>query len=142
MTRLLRAFLIAGLATSTATGDQARDIIARSGVTGGLVVHVGAGDGMTVFQVDEAFIVHVIDTDREKVERGRQRACLRAAPFVRVLSRMQTVGFLCHGGHATGEQPGAGRSPRKRNGLRHNPQSAIRNAKFPGLADASAQCAT
>jgi len=53
---------------------QAADILAASGVTGPLVVHIGCGDGRltAALRTGEHTSVHGLDTDAEKVRRARK----------------------------------------------------------------------
>ena len=76
MMRRSPALLAATLACLSAVGIQANDIIDQSGITGGLVVHVGVGDGKLTSSLCESdsFIVHGLDTSMENVEKARKRA--------------------------------------------------------------------
>ena len=53
---------------------QAGQILAASGVKGGLVVHVGCGDGRltAALRASDAFLVHGVDRDPAAVERARR----------------------------------------------------------------------
>ncbi|MBN2290890.1 MAG: PQQ-binding-like beta-propeller repeat protein, partial [Pirellulales bacterium] len=53
---------------------SARHIIETSGVEGGLVVHVGAGNGRltTALRADDRFLVHGLDHDAGKVAKARE----------------------------------------------------------------------
>ncbi|MFQ5810161.1 MAG: class I SAM-dependent methyltransferase, partial [Armatimonadota bacterium] len=55
-------------------GAQAREIIDATGVKGGLVVHVGCGDGRltAALCVNGSYLVHGVDADAAKVERARE----------------------------------------------------------------------
>jgi len=57
-----------------AKSDSASDIIQATGVNGGLVVHVGCGDGKLTakLRVDDGYIVQGLDTDSGNVEKARQ----------------------------------------------------------------------
>ena len=78
------AFLIS-LAFCVATSqagpveDQAAEIIEASGVGGGLIVHVGCGDGKVTaaLRANDAYLVHGLDTSSANV--AKARAHVRAA---------------------------------------------------------------
>ncbi|HUT32469.1 MAG TPA: PQQ-binding-like beta-propeller repeat protein [Planctomycetota bacterium] len=81
-TTRLRVGLAAGvplacwLALSAAwSGEQgqAKEILAATGVDGGLVVHVGCGDGRltAALHASESFLVHGLDADPANVEKAR-----------------------------------------------------------------------
>lgn len=55
--------------------QQAEKIIQASGVQGGLIVHLGCGDGQltSALRVNDRFLVHGLDTDAAKVEQARER---------------------------------------------------------------------
>ncbi len=57
-----------------AVGEQAESIFAATDVQGGLVVHLGCGDGRLTAALgrDEAFVVHGLDTDAACVEQARR----------------------------------------------------------------------
>ncbi len=54
--------------------DLAKKIISESGVTGGLIVHFGCGDGKLTAQlkVNDSFQVHGLDKNRDHVETARK----------------------------------------------------------------------
>jgi len=60
-----------------AAGADANSILRTSGVRGGLVVHVGCGDGrMTAaLRADERFVVQGLDVDPARVEAARKHIC-------------------------------------------------------------------
>ena len=66
------AILLFSLAVTT-NGQSAKEILEKSGVKGGLVVHVGCGDGKRTveLQANENSLVHGLDTDSEKVKAAR-----------------------------------------------------------------------
>jgi len=55
------------------------EILDAAGVKGGLIVHVGCGDGQLTasFHVDDGFVVHGLDTDAKNVEKARENIKLR-----------------------------------------------------------------
>lgn len=63
-----------GAAQAAGAAQQAEQIIADSGVKGGLVVHIGCGDGeMTAgLRFNESYIVQGLDTDGANVARARK----------------------------------------------------------------------
>ena len=76
---LLAALLAAGLcAAAPSPREQAKGILAAAGVRGGLIVHLGCGDGRltAALRVSDRYLVHGLDTDRESV--AKARAHLRA----------------------------------------------------------------
>ncbi|MHC4368458.1 MAG: class I SAM-dependent methyltransferase, partial [Planctomycetota bacterium] len=54
--------------------ERARQILDVAGVTGGLVVHIGCGDGLltAAFCVDNGYLVHGLDTDRTNIANARR----------------------------------------------------------------------
>ena len=68
------AFLLAALTGSPLPAEQsAQDILKASGVTGGLVVHLGCGDGKmaAAFGAGESFLVQGLDADPTNLETAR-----------------------------------------------------------------------
>jgi hypothetical protein len=67
----------AGSASAGATAGDAADsagrILEATGVKGGLVVHVGCGDGKltAALRVNDGYLVHGLDTDGENVRQAR-----------------------------------------------------------------------
>ena len=62
------------IAQPTLQKQQARQILEATGVKGGLVVHVGCGDGKLTAALcaDGCYLVHGLDKDAQDVERARQ----------------------------------------------------------------------
>ncbi len=54
--------------------DQAREILENTAVKGGLIVHVGCGDGKltAALHANDSYLVHGLDTDARNVERARE----------------------------------------------------------------------
>lgn len=54
--------------------SNAQDILTESGVQGGLIVHLGCGDGKLTgaLRVNERYLVHGLDRDPEKVAKARR----------------------------------------------------------------------
>jgi len=73
LTLLMIAFAISNNATEQ---QRAQEVLQTSGVKGGLVVHVGCGDGKltTALRAGDCFLVHGLDTDPEQVEAAREHA--------------------------------------------------------------------
>jgi outer membrane protein assembly factor BamB len=65
-------------ATATITfadpAQDARELLAASGIKGGLIVHVGCGDGKltAALRANDSFIVHGLDTDAKNVDAARR----------------------------------------------------------------------
>jgi len=61
-------------AAETSVDNQAREILAAAGVKGGLVAHIGCGDGKltAALHAKESFVVHGLDRDAEDVQGARQ----------------------------------------------------------------------
>ena len=55
-------------------GEQADDILKATGVQGGLIVHVGCGDGELTaeLQAHKSLVVHGLDTDETNVQKARK----------------------------------------------------------------------
>ena len=62
------------LAAAQALAGQAHEILETTGVQGGLVVHVGCGDGKltAALRANDSFLVHGLDTDPKHVEAARK----------------------------------------------------------------------
>jgi len=78
--RLLLCTTAVGLSYQTVESqasdrDNAARILTESGVRGGLIVHIGCGDGTltTSLRVDEGFLVYGLDTDPANVAKTRAR---------------------------------------------------------------------
>jgi len=72
------ALLMILLATGQHSATSAREIIDDSGVKGGLVVHVGCGNGelTAALRAGDSFLVHGLDTDPQNVAEARQHVRL------------------------------------------------------------------
>jgi outer membrane protein assembly factor BamB len=75
----LAVLLMCGLGLAETDSDaaaphQARQILDEAGVQGGLVVHLGCGDGKLTAGLapDESFLVHGLDADAENVDKARR----------------------------------------------------------------------
>ena len=66
---------------SVAIAQNAEDAIAASGVSGGLLVHLGCGDGRltAALKCNERFVVHGLDTDNAAIEAARSRLVSKGA---------------------------------------------------------------
>ena len=62
---LTLALLSAGMATAASSPDTAKQILNDAGIRGGLIVHLGCGDGKltAALRVNNSFIVHGLDAD-------------------------------------------------------------------------------
>ncbi len=68
--------ILAGiLIGQVAAADQATEILKETGVTGGLVVHIGCGDGRltAALRANDAYLVQGLDTSAETVAKARKR---------------------------------------------------------------------
>ncbi|MFC1635300.1 class I SAM-dependent methyltransferase [Planctomycetota bacterium] len=61
------------LLTAKAQEQQARQILEATGVKGGLIAHIGCGDGKltAALYMDDCYLVHALDKDTEDVEKAR-----------------------------------------------------------------------
>ena len=68
--------LILGSALHAGPAEEAQQILATSGVKGGLVVHVGAGDGKLTLALGagDAYLVHGLENDPAGLARARENA--------------------------------------------------------------------
>jgi len=59
---------------AASAADDTGDIFARAGIRGGLIVHVGCGDGRltAALRTSDACVVHGLDTDPAKVQTARK----------------------------------------------------------------------
>ena len=72
---LLGLMVLAAAATAGRAADpDAKRILAATGVKGGLVVHVGCGDGKltSALRANDRYLVHGLDTDVDKVNQARR----------------------------------------------------------------------
>jgi len=67
-------FTLCLLQASVSEGGAARDILEKAGVEGGLVVHLGCGDGTLTadLRANGSYLVHGLDTDARNVREARQ----------------------------------------------------------------------
>ena len=70
---LVAALVVPGWCTAAFSAEDAAGILAATGVKGGLVVHVGCGDGKltAALRANESYIVHGLDADAASVEKAR-----------------------------------------------------------------------
>jgi outer membrane protein assembly factor BamB len=72
------AAIVLALALTAAPGrentEQAKQILDAAGVKGGLIVHIGCGDGRltSVLRANDSFLVHGLDTDAGNIEKARE----------------------------------------------------------------------
>ncbi|UCC96426.1 MAG: class I SAM-dependent methyltransferase, partial [Phycisphaerales bacterium] len=66
--------LIASAAGAQSMEQQAQSILEATGVKGGVVIHIGCGDGRltAALRASNSFIVHGLDTDAQNVETARR----------------------------------------------------------------------
>ena len=74
MNKLTVCMLVGILATNLAAADPAADILNETGVTGGLVVHIGCGDGTltAALHANDGYVVQGLDTSAENVGKARK----------------------------------------------------------------------
>ncbi|MFV2066875.1 MAG: class I SAM-dependent methyltransferase, partial [Pirellulales bacterium] len=70
----LSAFAAGAQGSDAVARKQAESIFAATGVQGGLVVHLGCGDGRltAALRKDESYVVHGLDTDPVRVDEARK----------------------------------------------------------------------
>ncbi len=77
-TRWIQATLAAGwvlsFAAARAPAEEAKQILAATGVKGGLIVHIGCGDGKVTaaLRANDSYLVHGLDTDAKNVAKARK----------------------------------------------------------------------
>ena len=61
-------------AQRTAQVRQAKQIVDATGVKGGLIVHIGCGDGKltAALRANESYLIHGLDTDAKNIEQARK----------------------------------------------------------------------
>jgi outer membrane protein assembly factor BamB len=66
--------LSASAAQASDYAQEAKQILDATGVKGGLIVHLGCGDGKltAALQASQSYLVHGLDTDADNVQRARQ----------------------------------------------------------------------
>ncbi len=71
---LLLTLSTLSVATAQPAQQEAQGILEATAVKGGLVVHIGCGDGKltAALRVDDRYLVHGLDNDIENVERARK----------------------------------------------------------------------
>jgi outer membrane protein assembly factor BamB len=74
MNKLTVSMLVGILAANLAAADPAADILNETGVTGGLVVHIGCGDGTltAALHANDGYVVQGLDTSAENVGKARK----------------------------------------------------------------------
>ena len=74
MTKLAIIVLSVGFVLpTTAHSEDAEQILSATGVQGGLIVHLGCGDGKltAALRAGDGYLVHGLDADRANVARAR-----------------------------------------------------------------------
>lgn len=89
--------LVLTLGVSTEHADAARQIVQATGVRGGLVVHVGCGDGRltAALRVGDGYLVHGLDADSANVDAARQHVAQLGLAGVVAIDRLPS-GHLPH----------------------------------------------
>ena len=67
------ALVVLSLTTQVLRAESADEILRATGVKGGIVVHLGCGDGSlaAALRANERYVVHGLDTDAETVAKAR-----------------------------------------------------------------------
>ena len=73
-TMRVAGFVVCAAAALAAADNQATQIIRAAGVNGGLVVHLGCGDGKltAALRANDIYMVHGLDADAKNVEEARK----------------------------------------------------------------------
>ena len=68
----LAAWLLAAAAAHGSPADDAARILQATGIKGGLVVHLGCGDGRltAALRAGDAYVVHGLDADAANIEKA------------------------------------------------------------------------
>ena len=71
---VLSSGLFAAVASPTGTSQQAQAVLDAGGVQGGLIVHVGCGDGKltAALHANDRYLVHGLDTSADNIQKARQ----------------------------------------------------------------------
>ncbi len=71
---LFFVLMVCSVQGATSQRNEARRILGRAGVNGGLIVHIGCGDGelTAALCANNRFMVHGLDTDTNHIERARE----------------------------------------------------------------------
>jgi len=74
MKNRLVILLLLIMGTSVYAADAAKDLVEKSGVKGGLIVHLGSGDGKltSALRINDKFLVQGLDRDSAKVTAARK----------------------------------------------------------------------
>ncbi len=74
ITRIATTLVIVSCTSAWAAGESAKEIIDATGVEGGLVVHVGCGDGRltAALHANDSYLVHGLDADAKNIEAARK----------------------------------------------------------------------
>ena len=67
------ALSVVSAAWGESDSERARQILSQSGIRGGLVAHLGCGDGRVTAELhaNERYLVHGLDRDLENVDKAR-----------------------------------------------------------------------
>ena len=70
---LVLALMISSAPTVESQQQKARQILNDTGVKGGLIVHIGCGDGTLTgaLRANDSYIVHGLDRDTKNVQKAR-----------------------------------------------------------------------
>jgi SAM-dependent methyltransferase len=72
---LLIIAILATMPVSMVVAENAEEIVRKTGIKGGLIIHLGCGNGelTTSLKQNDRFFVHGLDTDKNKIEEARKR---------------------------------------------------------------------
>jgi outer membrane protein assembly factor BamB len=75
MKKLLIIAILATMPVSMVVAGNAEEIIRKTGIKGGLIVHLGCGNGELTASLkqNDRFFVHGLDTDKNKIEAARKQ---------------------------------------------------------------------
>jgi len=73
--------ILAAMPVSMVVAENAEEIIRKTGIKGGLIVHLGFGNGelTTALRRNEHYLVHGLDTDKTKIKTARKQLVSKGA---------------------------------------------------------------
>ncbi|MCK5173196.1 MAG: class I SAM-dependent methyltransferase, partial [Planctomycetes bacterium] len=74
MRRIAFVLAVMLMVAGSAVAGSGKDIVAASGVKGGVIVHIGCGDGKLTaeLRVNDRYLVHGLDTNPVNVDKARE----------------------------------------------------------------------
>ena len=81
MKKLLTIAILAAMPVSMVAAENAEEIIRKTGIKGGLIVHLGCGNGelTNALRRNERYLVHGLDNDKTKIETARKQLVSKGA---------------------------------------------------------------